>query len=365
MPAIKTISLQNFFTYCTDHGLPLAIYRLPGENQTQVVAQKSNRRAPKTKNAAEQKGFLFAPFNESAESPVVLIRPEIFTSADKLPALNFAPKKKVEVSHLGQQKIKKADKKDYIDYVEKIKTQIEVGSFTKIVAARVAKKKKPKDFNPISFFEKLSQKYPLAFISLVFTPQHGLWIGASPEILLRVSSKGFTTYSLAGTKANTALNQKNAWGEKEKEEQQIVSEYITAAFRKATTTKPVVKGPETIAAGNLLHLRTTFTYKAPKKSWPLVVSQLHPTPAVAGLPKNESIKFITGNEKADRSYYSGYLGPVNLGKEINLFVNLRCMQVLKNKLAIHVGCGITKDSNPAAEWKESKMKAETLLSVLK
>ena len=156
------------------------------------------------------------------------------------------------------------------------------------------------------------------------------------------------------------------WGRKEKEEQKIVSEYIIKAFKKVTKTKPAVLGPETIAAGNLLHLRTTFTFKGlAKNKWPEVVAQLHPTPAVAGLPKKESIAFINKHEQADRSFYSGYLGPVNLDNEVNLFVNLRCMQVLKNKLAVHVGCGITADSKPALEWKESKMKSQTLLGVLK
>ena len=125
-------------------------------------------------------------------------------------------------------------------------------------------------------------------------------------------------------------------------------------------------GPETITAGNLLHLRTMFTFhKISKNKWPEVVTQLHPTPAVAGLPKKESIDYIQKHEIANRGYYSGYLGPINIDKQVNLFVNLRCMQVLKSKLAVYVGCGITSESKPQDEWKESKMKSETLLSVLK
>ena len=56
---------------------------------------------------------------------------------------------------------------------------------------------------------------------------------------------------------------------------------------------------------------------------------------------------------------------LNLDKEVNLFVNLRCMNVLKNKLVVYVGCGITVDSNFTDEWKESEIKSETLLSLLK
>jgi isochorismate synthase len=155
------------------------------------------------------------------------------------------------------------------------------------------------------------------------------------------------------------------WGAKEKQEQKIVSDYIIQAFKTVTKKAPVITGPETITAGNLLHLRTTFVYEdVTHSSWPKVVEELHPTPAVAGWPKAGAIRFITESETAPRLFYSGYLGPVNLDKQINLYVNLRCMKVLKNKLAVFVGCGITADSKPSEEWKESKAKARTLLGVL-
>ena len=112
-------------------------------------------------------------------------------------------------------------------------------------------------------------------------------------------------------------------------------------------------------------MRTSFTYKATSTAaWQKIVGQLHPTPAVAGLPKQKAIDYILEHEKSPRQFYSGYLGPVNLEGQVNLFVNLRCMQVLKNKLAFYAGCGITADSVPADEWRESKMKIATLASVL-
>jgi len=311
-------------------------------------------------------GFLFAPFYEDKTYCRFIISPDIFTTSDKLPPLNFAvASNKKAATIVEREKIKAANKQDYVGYVKKIKAQINKGTFKKVVAARVIKKKLPADFNAVIYFRNLCEKYPSAFSSLVYTPQYGLWIGATPEILLTVNNKGFSTYSLAGTKANTMQNLNKAWGTKELQEQKIVSEYIVKAFKKIAKTQPHILGPETVVAGNLLHLRTTFTYKhLAKNKWPEVVAQLHPTPAVAGLPKKESIAFIIKHEQANRSFYTGYLGPINLDNEVNLFVNLRCMQVLKTKLAIYVGCGITSGSKPLDEWEEGKMKSQTLLSVL-
>ena len=366
MPLAKPVSLVQFFNYCLQKGLPFAFYRIPESDIIKVIAQKQNITV-KSKDLSDQKGFLFAPFQQDQANFNTLIAPDIFTTANKLPKLNFAAISKTEAgTETAKQKIKEATKKEFIAYVKSIQREIKKGAFKKVVAARVVKKKKPEDFNPVAFFQALCKKYPTAFTTLVYTPQYGLWIGASPEILLTVDTSGFKTYSLAGTKANTPQNKALAWGQKEKEEQKIVTRYILSAFKKVTKAKPEVLGPETITAGNLLHLRTTFTYQAiAKNKWPDVVAELHPTPAVAGLPKQTSIRFIQSHELAARGFYSGYLGPLNIDAQINLFVNLRCMQVLKNKLAVHVGCGITADSIAADEWKETKMKSQTLLSLLK
>jgi isochorismate synthase len=356
--------LRDFFHYCMQNQLPLAVYRLPGQKQIKVIAQKHSTLKDITKT--NDKGFLFAPFVENKRFKKIIIKPEIFCIDDDLPLLNFAPvKAEGSVMQAGKIKLRNVGKPEYLKYVKKIRSKIGNGNFKKVVAARVSLKKRPDDFEVCSYFKKLCNHYPGAFVSLVYTPQYGLWIGASPEILLRSDKSGFTTYSLAGTKANTQQNKKLPWGKKELEEQKIVSDYILNSFQ-ALKVPPQIIGPETISAGNLLHLRSTFVFKSmPVSQWQAVVNKLHPTPAVAGIPKKKAVDFILKNEKNQRSFYCGYLGPVNLENEINLYVNLRCMQVLNKKLAVYVGCGITADSKPVEEWKESKMKAETLLGILK
>lgn len=364
----KRVSLSQFFNYCRQNSLPVAFYRLPGNSEIQVIAQNhTGLITVKTDSRlSAKKGFLFAPFQEDEKHYSVIIEPDIYTTSDKLPMLGRLSSARKTKLPADKTKIQSVDKEQYIKYVKAIKSSIKTKGFKKIVAARVIKKKKPDHFNPVHYFQSLCKKYPAAFSSLVYTPEFGLWIGATPEVLLTIDTTGFKTFSLAGTRANKETKFKSEWGIKEQHEQKIVSDYIMAAFKKVTKVKPGIQGPETITAGNLLHLRTTFIYRnIPKNSWPAVVTALHPTPAVAGLPKKASIEFIQKHESANRGFYCGYLGPVNLDGDINLFVNLRCMQVLKNKLAVYVGCGITAGSNPKDEWKESKMKTETLLSVLK
>ena len=87
---------------------------------------------------------------------------------------------------------------------------------------------------------------------------------------------------------------------------------------------------------------------------------LHPTSAVCGMPKSSAADFIKKYENGNREFYSGYLGPVNHQKEIHLFVNLRCMQLLKNTAILYAGAGVTEDSNPEKEWLETALKMNTL-----
>jgi isochorismate synthase len=92
---------------------------------------------------------------------------------------------------------------------------------------------------------------------------------------------------------------------------------------------------------------------------------LHPTPAVCGLPKAAAKDFILQNENYDRCYYTGFLGEINTNLKTELFVNLRCVEIIDTFAAIYVGGGITLDSNPEDEWLETSNKTNTIKSVLK
>jgi isochorismate synthase len=177
--------------------------------------------------------------------------------------------------------------------------------------------------------------------------------------------------ALAGTQArptDLALNLVR-WGHKEVEEQALVSDYIHGFFHKAGIDDLQELGPQTTEAGNVVHLRTTFHVKRREDELLAlanqVLYQLHPTSAVCGMPKDKALSFILAHENYDRSFYSGFLGPVHIGGESSLYVNLRCMQLQKQTANLYVGAGITAESQPAAEWRETVLKSETLLNVLR
>lgn len=249
------------------------------------------------------------------------------------------------------------------------------GELSKVVLSRTKTLTHSPEFQPFKAFQKLCVAYPSAFVSLVnLSDRDEMWLGATPETLVALDEAGtFRTAALAGTQ--TALQNGEIisaydirWGQKEIQEQALVSRYIIECFKKIRLREYHESGPRTVRAGNLYHLRTDFAVNTQAVNFPelgtVMLKLLHPTSAVCGMPKEPAMQFIQAVEGHDRSFYSGYLGPVNVDRESALFVNLRTLRLAKGEATFFAGAGITEDSDPQREWDETEMKCETLLSVL-
>ncbi len=260
-----------------------------------------------------------------------------------------------------------SEKKEFENLVAKGIQGIKNQEFKKVVLSR-KETVDLVDFDLETTFEKLVQLYPTTFVYCFFHPKLGTWLGATPEQLLKANDSVFETIALAGTqKANDSSAV--IWKQKEKEEQQFVTDYIVNKL-KNVASDVLVSEPYSIQAGSIWHIKTDISGVFNLgSSLQQVVSLLHPTPAVCGLPKEESKAFILENEKYDRTFYTGFLGELNSSltnetQSSDLFVNLRCMQIFENEALLYMGCGITKDSIPEKEWEESSNKSVTMKKVL-
>lgn len=233
-----------------------------------------------------------------------------------------------------------------------------VRSIQKAILSRIKVVEKEKDFDVFSAFERACQKYPETLTYIVNHPSEGLWLGASPEILLQ-KRKRWKTVSLAGTQPKK--NSEYTWGAKEKQEQELVSVHLRDRLASISADNISESDVETATSGAVAHLKTFFEFDSDAKV-DEIVKTFHPTPAIAGLPVNEAIHLITETETHQRCLYTGYLGRISREK-VDLYVNLRCMQVFDGKLGLYVGGGITPQSNLNSEWEETEMKTQTLLNI--
>lgn len=209
-------------------------------------------------------------------------------------------------------------------------------------------------------FRNLAKAYHnQALVYVVSDPQFGTWMGATPEILLSGNNKVLRTMALAGTKSEKEIE----WTEKELVEHQYVVDYVENIIANYHPLDLQVFDTKTVKNGAVYHLRTDFEFSLAENTWNALMNDLHPTPAVCGTPMEKAKEYILQLEPHDREFYTGMLGW--RGKEdIEVYVNLRCMQVMKNNFALYVGGGITKDSDLANEWEETEAKSKTLLEII-
>lgn len=273
--------------------------------------------------------------------------------------------------HRANQLPQEVSQQHFLKITEKAIAEIRNGKFQKVVLSRASANPLPTGFDVGTFFEKLATAYPTAFVSLVSLPQMGTWLGASPELLVSLDSNGiFRTVALAGTQPFPADGnlKEVAWRQKEIEEQAMVSRYIINCFKKIRLREFEEIGPRTVRAGHLVHLKTDFTVDTVATNFPqlitVMLSLLHPTSAVCGMPKESALSFINTYENYPRSLYSGFLGAVGIDENTSLFVNLRCLQLQDRHAYAYAGAGITEDSVPEKEWQETALKMNTVLKIL-
>jgi isochorismate synthase len=368
---IGFISIIEAIDVCLSKNLNFAAYRLPNREHSELVVQNTSEKIPVSRSDSyfDLKGFLVSPFSDSEQNPTFIIRPDIYAvdglTSDQvkaLEALETVPIQSDE-SHIPDE----MSQDEYQEQIRCILSNIEEGYFEKVVLSRVINIEG--DYVPFlsRIFSRLTANYPNAFVYIFNAGPH-LWVGATPEPLLNAQNGKMFTVSLAGTRPYNSSNENiGAWNSKERLEQEYVTRYISKVLSKFNLVNVDLEGPYTKKAGNLIHLRTDFSFRSAELKDCLgeFLRKLHPTPAVCGMPLNESQKLLHGLEKHNREYYAGFLGPVGLNDRLSLFVNLRCMKVLQNTLALFVGGGITADSVPEDEWQETNIKAETLLAVIK
>ncbi len=338
--------------------LPFVAFRKPNVNTIKAILQNDSE-FYKVSDFSER-GFVFAPFDDKedavlipSEKSKILIVSEVI--------LNVPIAIGSEESHIKFSE-DEIDKKGHINLIQKGIEAIHDNQFKKVVLSR-KENVSISETNPISIFKSLLNEYISAFVYIWFHPKVGLWLGATPETLLKVEGSYFSTMALAGTQQYKGTVDVQ-WEDKEKIEQQLVNNYIVENLKELVTDLSVSE-VKTIKAGSLLHLKSDISGSINNQTnyLQLLIKALHPTPAVCGLPRDKAKEFILNNENYDREFYTGFLGEIG-DIDSALFVNLRCMQLKNNKAILYVGGGITKDSISENELEETHNKAEIIKRVL-
>lgn len=198
------------------------------------------------------------------------------------------------------------------------------------------------------------------------------FIGATPERLVRTAGRSFRTVAVAGTvgrgadaEEDAALARRLLASDKDREEHAIVVAAIRDLLAPVADTLTVAPEPAVMTLRFVQHLVTEISGTLPEGQGLLALGErLHPTPAVGGDPRDLALDLIDEHEGFDRGWYAGPIGWLGADGDGELCVALRCGIVDHARATLFAGCGIVADSDPDAEWEESRIKLRAVISAL-
>jgi len=378
--SLLVFDLETVLPKLEGNKFPYACWKMPNSDEITLIVSLSETTEHQDINSIDQ-GFLFNRFKDNHPKNSLHIKADLIFKENVSPMVNpiindtkiaeFIEQIDSEVNEISSDIVAKpsTNYQDFEGLVEQAVAEIEKGTIEKVVLSRFKDVEIVDGFSASDFFQAVCDAYPNAFCSLTQIPGEGIWIGASPELLISDNENYFKTAALAGTRKlqDNELLSELSWTQKEIEEQALVSRYIINCFKKIRLREFDEHGPKTVKAGGLAHLRTEFEVDYNEVQFEGLADQmldlLHPTSAVCGMPLQAAKAFIENYEGYDRDYYAGFLGPVNFDGSTDLFVNLRCLNIAEKRVRFYAGAGITADSNAAKEKAETDLKMETLMSL--
>ena len=338
--------------------MPFVIYCKPNSDKLIGVFQKNDNLFEI--DNFEEVGFAFVSFD--GKKKYLIPRNESDVYIETISEINYFIETKIDSNINSNTKIA------FENLVKKGIASIQNNLFDKVVLSR-KESLEIENFDFEKSFNKLIFNYQNTFKYCFYHPKIGFWMGATPEQFLQSSENKVKTVSFAGTQPYSE-SEKYIWEEKEEQEQQFVTDFILDNLKKYSTEISFSE-PYTFRAGNIVHIKTDIEAIVNlKNGFKNIIEKLHPTPAVCGLPKEIAMQFIIENEGYDRTFYTGFLGELNIdfatfrNNKSDLFVNLRCINIENNLVNIYVGCGITKGSVPENEFIETVNKSKTMKNVL-
>ena len=254
--------------------------------------------------------------------------------------------------------------------VTEVINRVNSNGVDKVVLARdiVANSDSEIDARPI--LKKLSSEYPSTWVFSV----DGL-VGATPELLLRLSRGMVTSRVLAGTIPKTgddgkdlALAASLARSSKDLEEHEYAVRSVADALDPFCSSTNVPESPFVLHLANVMHLATDVTGALIESKQHIdafsLLKNLHPSAAVCGTPRNLAFDVIDEIEGMDRGRYAGPVGWIDASGDGELGIALRCGQITDRKIRIFAGCGIVAGSIPDKEVEESNAKMIPMKSAL-
>jgi len=261
----------------------------------------------------------------------------------------------------------------YEDAVREAVARIRRGELRKVVLARTIEVTADRTLDPRLLAHRLRAVDPDAYTFAAPTGE-GVLVGASPELLVSRRGREVRSNPLAGSAPRSGDPEEDRANadaliasSKEREEHAIVVDAVADTLRPFCVELTWDPEPVLRETPNVWHLSTRFrgVLREPPATALDLVAALHPTPAVAGAPREAALETIAELEPFDRGRYAGPVGWVDAEGDGEWAIALRCAELRGDRAILYAGAGIVADSDPARELDETDRKFRAFLDALR
>jgi para-aminobenzoate synthetase component 1 len=255
------------------------------------------------------------------------------------------------------------DEDSYQSAVERTRQAIARGDVYQANICRVMSAASDTTMSLLGLFEIVDSGNPSPFSAIVHAPELGIEIlSASPELFLRRHGSTLVSGPIKGT----GRTQSDLL-EKDSAENVMIVDLVRNDLSRVCTAG-TVEVPRLLSVEEhpgLVHLVSEVKGSLlPGAQWSDILDATFPPGSVTGAPKSAALRIIESMEPVTRDVYCGALGWVDSESDTaELAVTIRTFWRRDGMLHFGTGAGITWDSDPAAEWRETELKAQRLIEL--
>ena len=248
----------------------------------------------------------------------------------------------------------------YRSVVERGLDLVEAGELRKLVLAVRQRLHLARPLDPLQLLAQLRRRQPGSCRFLWQRGEGPALLGASPERLLTVRQGQLRSDALAGTAPIGAAAEQLLHSDKDRREHELVVEAITGVLQNAGLRPRRPRHPRLARHGQLVHLHTPITADLADQQPLAVAAALHPTPAVAGLPRREAMAALRSLEPFERGHYAAPIGWIDAEGDTELRVAIRSGSLQGPQLELTAGAGLVRGSAVERELAEVALKLGVL-----
>jgi isochorismate synthase len=260
---------------------------------------------------------------------------------------------------------------DYATMVEDAVSLIHDGAMRKVVLARACDETMRPGTTPTHILARLrSLGTSESTLYAHDLEDGGLFLGSSPELLFAADGLHVTSMALAGTSAGGKDQGRDDLRAeelmsctKERKEHGVVVEHLVSVLRPRCAPFAVPSAPHARHLGSLMHLETLVAAELRQPDYIELLSALHPTPAVCGLPTATASHYIARHEHLQRGLYAGALGWLT-PERCRFIVPLRGGILRGDRARLFAGAGIVETSQASDEVAEIELKFSIMRQAL-